>query len=444
MMIAVAAFAFVACEDQPEGPAAGSKLETPAPEVKEGDKGETFFTVSWNAVAGAESYNVNMKGKNYTTTETFYKFENLNAGEYVVNVKAIGAGYKDSDFGSVTVSLTGATSVTWFTQTATADAELVSIDFTWKGEGVESIMYGIFSSESASAADDATIIANLSSLGADTDAILAEVNGAGFTGNYSQGLYGSTKYTLFAYVVNKDGIEFLARTEVTTAEAKPSEEAKAWLGNWSTYTEKVATYEMINEKEGDFVVSDKRTDFTFNVAMEEGTTDNVFVYNLSFLGADVPAFGTVTRAEDEAGNKYNCLYIWSYQNLGEVGNGYYAFWMTYCSLAGGKHTFVTGEFPAWILIMDSTGAVTCEMYEGELQDGSVFTAQATELFAMNPDTGAIGFMSLDEEGTPNSTLKYGPMKEITKAAATPAALSANKAKSLNFSFNNFATSVVAM
>ena len=441
MMIAVAAFAFAACEAEPEGPAAGSKLETPAPEVKEGDKGETFFTVSWNAVAGAESYNVNMKGKNYTTTETSYKFENLNAGEYVVNVKAVGAGYKDSDFGSVTVSLTGATSVTWFTQTATADAEALVIDFTWKGEGVKSILYGIFTSESASAADDATIIANLSTLGADEATILQEVNGAGFEASYDQGLYGSTKYTLFAYVVNNDGIEFLARNEVTTAEAKPSEEAKAWLGDWSTYTEKVAVYD---QEKQDFVVSDKRTDFTFNVAMEERTTNNVIISNLSFLGADVPAFGTVELAKDEAENVYNILYIWSYQNLGEVGNGYYAFWMTYCSLAGGKHTFVTGEFPAWILIMDSTGAVTCEMYEGELQDGSVFTAQATELFAMNPDTGSIGFMSLDEEGTPNSTLKYGPMKEITKAAATPAALSANKAKSLNFSFNNFATSVVAM
>ena len=439
-MIAAAAFAFAACEAEPEGPAAGTKLETPAPEVKEADMGETFFTVSWAAVAGADTYTVNMKGKNYTTAETSYKFENLNKGDYTVRVKATGEGYKDSDFGSVTVSLTGATSVTWFTQTATARAEEVAIDFTWKGEGVKSILYGIFSSESASAADDATIIANLSGLGEDEASILAEVNGAGFEASYDQGLYGSTKYTLFAYVVNEDGIEFLARTEVTTPEAKPAEEAKAWLGNWTAYTEKVAAYD---QDKKDFVVSDKRTDFTFSIAMEEGTTNNVLVDNLSFMGQGIPAFGTVTLAEDEAGNVYNCLYIWSYQNLGDVGNGYYAFWLTYCSLADGKHTFVTGEFPAWMLIMDSTGAITCEMYEGELQDGSVFTAQATELFAMNPETGAIGFMGLDEEGTPNATLKYGPMKEITKAAATTEALSAKKA-ALNFSFNNFATSVVAM
>ena len=437
MMIAAAAFTFVACETNPEGPAAGSKLETPAPVVKDGDMGETFFTVSWDAIAGADSYTVNLKGKNYTTAETSYKFENLNKGDYSVRVKATGAGYADSDFGSVVVSLTGATSVTWFTQTATADAELLSIDFTWKGENVDSIMYGIFATESANAVDDATIIANLSSLGTDTEEILAAVNGEGFEGNYSQGLYGSTSYTLFAYVVNKDGIEFLARNEVTTAVAKPSEEAKAWLGNWTAYTEKVATYDNSAQ---DFVISEKRTDVALTITMEEGTTNGLIIDGLSMIGAGVPAFGTAVVEKDEAENVYNCLYIWSFQNLGEVGNGYYAYWISYCSLENGKHTFVTGEFPAYILVMDATGAVTCELFTGELQDGSLFTAQATEVFAMTAE-GGLGFMSLDEEGTPNSTLKYGAMKEFTKAAASAQALSASK---LNFSFNNFATSVVAM
>ena len=76
MMIVAAAFSFVACEGLLPGtedkPAEGSKLETPAVEATE--VGETYFTISWAAVEGADSYTINMKGKNYTTAETSYKF----------------------------------------------------------------------------------------------------------------------------------------------------------------------------------------------------------------------------------------------------------------------------------------------------------------------------------------------------------------------------------
>ncbi len=414
MMIAAAAFSLAACgEDTPDGPNNGGgnekKLESPTPVVKEGDLGEDYFTVSWEAISGAESYTVTMKGKMYHTKDTFYKFEELSKGEYLVAVKAVaGNGYKDSDFSSITVTVTGATSVNWFTQTASARENEVVIDFTWKGENIESLQWGLFTTESANSVDDATIIAYLNVLDAESLAYVNSEEGA--TSYFDEGLYGSTGYSLFAYVENAEGKTFLARTDVVTAEAKAAEETKAWLGNWSAYTEKVAAYDAEGQA---FNIVDQRTDLALTIEHLEGTTNDVVVYGLSRIGNTVPAYGSVGLAEDGT----NCLYIWSFQNLGEVGDGFYAYWLSYCSLADGGHTFVTGNFPAWMLFMDATGNVTCEMYTGELNNGKIFTAQASELFAFNPDTGAIGFMSLDEQGTPNNVLGYGPLKGIQKAAA---------------------------
>lgn len=414
MLIAAAAFSLAACgetgTDEPNngGGSETKQLQTPVPVVKDGDLGEDYFTVSWDAISGADSYVVAMKNANYSTTETSYKFEELSKGNYVVSVKAVGKGYKDSKFGSTTVTVTGATSVNWFTQTASARENEVVIDFTWKGENIKSLQWGLFTTESANSVDDATIIAYLNVL---DDESLAYVNSEeGATSYFDEGLYGSTGYSLFAYVENAEGKKFLARTDVVTAEAKAAEETKVWFGNWSAYTEKVAAYDAEGQA---FNIVDQRTDLALTIEHLEGTTNDVVVYGLSRIGNTVPAYGSVGLAEDGT----NCLYIWSFENLGEVGDGYYAYWLSYCSLAEGGHTFVTGNFPAWMLFMDATGNVTCEMYTGELNNGKIFTAQATELFAYNPNTGSIGFMSLDEQGTPNNVLGYGPLKGIQKAAA---------------------------
>ena len=434
MMIAAAAL-FAACGETPETPEqpgggnnTSKKLETPAPTA---EAGETYIVVSWEAISGADSYTLNLKGKNYTTSETTYTFENLNKGDYTIRVKATGEGYKDSDFGTVTVTVTGATSVDWFTQTVTARAEEVAIDFTGIGEGVASLSYAIFTTESASQVEESTIIAYLEDLDAEG---LAAVNSAeGLTAYFDQGLYGSTSYTLFAYVTNEAGISFLAKNEVVTCEAKVSDEAAAWLGNWAAYTEQIAAYD---SNAGTFNISDQRNDIAMTIVMQEGTTHDVIVYGLSKIGHDIPAFGTVALAEDGT----NVLYIWSFQNLGDVGNGYYAYWISYCSLADGGYTFVTGEFPAWMLCMDAAGNVTCEMYTGELSNGAIFTAQATEVFALNPDNGSLGFMSLDEQGTPNNVLNYGPMKGIEKAAAAQSVAAPATLKAANVAV---AASVVA-
>ena len=524
MMIAAAAL-FTACGETPEedGSLQGGDsnnntdkmLETPAPTA---EVGESSITISWAAITGADSYTLNLQDKNYRTSELTYTFENLDKGEYTISVKATGAGYKDSDFGTVTATVTGFASVDWFTQTAEARAGETAIDFCWKGTGVQSLAYGIFRTDTADKLDEATIKANLTDLASEdlahvnseegfaatfvqglhefttysifalvtnkagaeylartdvttcevaiaeevdwftqtaearagetaidfcwkgtgvqslaygifrTDTAdkldeatikanltdlasedLAHVNSEeGFAATFVQGLLGSTSYSLFALVTNKAGAEYLARTDVTTCEVAIAEETAAWLGNWTAYTEKVAAY---NQEMGDFEIKDQRNDLNLTIMVEQGTTNDVLVYGLTKVGNDVPAFGTVTLTEDGR----NCLNIWSFQNLGDVGNGYYAYWMTYCSLASGGHTFATDKIPAWMLYMDADGNVTCEMYTGVFSNnGKIYTAQATDVFALNQETNQIGFMSLDKEGTPNNIINYGPMKGIRK------------------------------
>ena len=99
MAVLAAMFAFVACEttpDEPVKPGEGSKLATPELSV---EKTETSFTVKWNAVTNAQSYNVKLQGDSKTnnTTECQFTFSNLNAGTYVVRVQALADGYKNSD-----------------------------------------------------------------------------------------------------------------------------------------------------------------------------------------------------------------------------------------------------------------------------------------------------------------------------------------------------------
>ena len=441
MLIAAAAFSLAACgetgTDEPgndPGTGSGSKLKAPVVKVEEGD---TFFVLTWEPVANADSYTVNMAGKNYSTTECTYKFEKLNKGEYTVRVKSVGAGYKDSDFTVVTVTLTGATSVDWFTQTAVSREDEVAIDFVWKGVGVKSLKYGIFPTESANAADEQLIIDNLYILEEGLEYVNSD---EGFEDYYDEslGIYGSTAYSLFAYVTNNEGISFLDRVDVVTAEAKASEATQAWLGNWTAYTEKIVSYEMINEKEGDFFISDKHTDINMSIALLEGTSNQVVVYGLSNIGHDVPAYGTVGLAEDGT----NYLKIWSFEALAELGEGYYAFWLTYCSLADGSHTFVLGDFPAWILLMDAEGNVTCEMYSGTLENGAAFTAQGSDVFAYNPETRGLTFMTIDaENGIYNTVFNYGPMKDIKAAAAAQSVAAPTALKASNVAVS---TSVVAM
>ena len=321
MMIAAAAISFAACgEDTPDGPVNptpnGSKLETPTPEATE--VAETEFTIAWEAIANADSYTVNLKGKNYTTAETSYKFENMNAGEYTVRVKATGEGYKDSDFGQVVVTLTGATSVDWFESSVAPAQEnpekgygpYNAVEFTWKGTGVKSLSYGLYVSEGLMGVDDKTIQDDLTAV---PDDKLAVVNSAeGFSAVIGP-ISGGTTYTMCLLAVNEAGIEFFSKEEVTTETAQPSAEAQAWVGTWTVNS----TQKYSIDQNGDGTVVDGAETFTVNITTSPNDPNEVVIDGWSVLGEGFTTYGSVDG---------DSLYILNGTYLGMSQDGSYGYY----------------------------------------------------------------------------------------------------------------------
>lgn len=411
MAVLAAMFAFVACEPTVDGPATGSKLATP--ELSETHT-ETSFTISWNAVSGADAYIVNFDGKNYTTAECTYTFDNLNGGDYQVRVKATGAGYEDSDNAKIVVTLTGIVSADWFEQTLANLTEPYQFEdgsvaypynavfFTWKGTGITEIKYGAFPTSSLDGVSDKEIKKELMTI---DSSVLPYVNSdEGFTSIIGD-LSGSTSYTLCALVTNEQGLEYFVKGSITTAEAELTDETKAWLGTYNATASK--TIDISNN-----TVADATTNFTFTVTPIEGTPDEVYVDGLSIMGTDTPALGMV--APDGEGN--NLLAVWNYVVFSEMGEGWLLYWYALCDTKG-DYYFVSGNYPALIFAQDKDGNITCERWFGELGDGSPFEVMAFDLIGVSEQ----GFgIPQDQNGNAFSVWKYGDYTNITKAEAAAA------------------------
>ena len=409
MAVLAAMFTFVACEtpgDEPtDQPQKGGKLATP--ELTETHT-PTSFTVAWDAVSGADAYIVNFKGKNTTVTECSFTVEGLNEGTYTVKVKATGANRTDSDLATIQVTITGLTEVDWFTQTLTVLTEPVEVEgqngpytvypynaleFSWQGTGVVSIAYGMYTAEQVEGKSKSEIKARLT----DVSSLVQYVNAEGYAGVIS-GLTGSTTYKLYALVTNAEGLEFLAVSEAITAEAELAETTKAWLGNWSAKTSKVVDHE------GEIVVKDQVTEFTFSITSVEGTADEVMIDGISTMGNGAPAFGQVDANGD--------LYIWNFASLGQVDADLYAVWYAFCETMG-SYYFVSGDYPAYTLTMNEDGSVGFSRYAGELSNGEAFKVVAFDVAAINSNG--------ELKGIYEYIWKFGDWTNIAKAEAAPAA-----------------------
>ena len=371
IMIAAAALSFAACSekadnDEPNnggnGGGNGSKLETPAPEVAE--TGDTWFTISWEAVANADSYTLMIKGKNFNTTETSYKFENYNAGDYTVRVKAIGEGYKDSDFGSVNVTLTGATSVDWF-QSSVAPAPVNeekgygpynAVEFTWKGTGVKSLSYGLYISENLITVDDKTIKDALEAVDAET---LAAVNSADGLTAVLGPINGGTTYTMCLLATNEAGIEFFSKQEVTTESAEPSDVAKAWVGTW----EVKSTQKYSIDDKGVGTIVDGADTFTVNITTSPNDPNEVIVDGWSVLGEGFVTYGIVGKEGE--------LNILNGTNLGVSEDGsFYYYWLGWFSIDGGDAQISMDGYPSNVVTMDGDNATSTNKYNLYYDDGT--------------------------------------------------------------------------
>ena len=421
LMMIAAAFAFVACGDPVnDEPTGSSKLTTPVVTIV--DVEAYGFTAQWEAVAGAESYTINMKGKNYTTEELSYKFEKLNPGEYQVRVKATGKGYEDSDFGSAVATLTGATEVEWFTQTVSLPETEIpeeglfrynSIDFTWKGTGITDLRYNLYVAADIEGIDAKDIQADLSSLGESTGAILDEVNGDGFHGQFGGVLDGGTEYALCVEVTNADGLEFFTISKISTESFDIPAETQAWIGTWNATTSKVLT---LNDN-GVGTLSDKTESFTFTVAASSQAPDMVIVDGLSVLGEGNPTKGYVDG---------NTLTIVTNLSIGyNADQDIYYYWLPYIALDGelmGLNMFES-EVPAHVLTMAEDGTVVGETgkFSATDQNGSEVAVEviSSEVYGVNSQGQLFFFI----DAFP-AVYRAGAM-QVTKAA-NPTAKALNK------------------
>lgn len=425
MMVAFAAlFAFASCENNPtdEPGTQGGTLETPV--LRSENVGETSFTVAWDVVKGATGYMVNLQGKNYSTEETSYTFENLNAGNYTVRVKAVGSGdVKDSQFASITVTLTGASSIDWFTQTlapAEYDAEkgygpYNALTFVWKGKGVKEICYGIYSTASIEGVSDKEIINAISANSFNDAEALAEINSEnGLSATYYP-LSGGTEYTAFAYVTNEAGVEFLVKTVCATEVAETAEEAKQWLGTWNVKSHKAYS---IDDK-GQGTVIDKEDAFTVTVTASPSSPYQLYIDGFSVLGEGWPATAEVD------GDRLFIL-NGSYMGSSEDGSSDYVWlgWYNFPEAYGGLQ-ISANAYPSFVLYTDEAGKVICtnkfSMYDDKQNEVPV-ECYCSDVCGVTQE----GYIQFFIEEFP-AVFRSGDM-EWTKAEPAAAALHLNTVK----------------
>lgn len=430
MMACAAVFALTACgEDTPAGTGGGGgnkggKLATP--EVTETHT-ETSITVSWGAVENAEAYIVNLAGKTYNTEACEYTFDNLNAGKYTIRVGAKAEGYEDSDLAKIEVTLTGATSVDWFTQTLSLPAVDETVDYgngqvvvyqpynavkvLWKGTGVADIKYALFETAALEGVADLQIKGNMNTF-EDINGALELINSADGLEVIYGGLSGSTSYTACVLVENEAGQEFFTKEEITTEGFDVPAETQAWLGSWNAKTSQVITI----DQNGAGTLSAKDETFTLTIAASTTAPDMVVIDGLSVLGEDNPTIGYVTD---------NTLTIATNFSIGSDASGVSYMWLPYVAVDGqllGLNDF-GGEVPAHVLTMAEDGTVTGETgkFGVKFNDGTEAEAEVvcTELYGVNEQNQLLFFI----EAFP-AVYRAGAM-EVTKAA-TPTAKVLNK------------------
>ena len=186
---------------------------------------------------------------------------------------------------------------------------------------------------------------------------------------------------------------------IYTPESTPA--TKAWLGDWSAYTEQT-----INIETGE--INQQRTDFSFNVSVVDGYADRVYVDGLSVMGKNNRALGYCFESEDGG----YVLYITNQYKLAYLEDGYSATWLGYWLLEDGLFTHVLGNYPAVYFIMDANGNISAELYVGMLVDGRNGECVAFDIISVNQN-GDISSI-VDENGDPNNVWKCGDIKGVTK------------------------------
>ena len=350
-----------------------SKLATP--NVSISNVSDTGFTAKWNKITGAETYTVNCNGKSYTTSQTSYDFTNLSAGSYVVKVKASGNGYNDSDYGEASVTISGATTSCWFSQSAQPAevdesegyAPYNAIEFTWKGSGVKSLKYGMFYAADAKNASDNDIINALDPVKSE---YIEYINSAsGYTGIFYN-LDPSTEFMLCAYVTFTDGTQELKKSFATTEAAPASSYLEQWCGTWTVKT----TKKVYISQDSSASLKNESDTFTVTVSPYSGDANCVIVDGLSVLGSDIPTLGEMEgdRLKIQTGF------------ILEEGDSYDYCWLTYASVNGNLGIICAFDY-AYVLTMNADGSVSCAPCQAVDEDGNELEVVANDLFGLDDE-----------------------------------------------------------
>ena len=469
-MAAVAAlFAFASCSGDPveETPA---KLSAPTISIK--NVTTNGFTVTWKAVTGAKSYGVVLNTeKPVSTNETSYEFTDLTPGTYKVKVKAI-AGTTQSPFSKVeSVNIEGATSADWFTVSLTALTESIELQgsngpitanpwdtlaFVMKGTGVEQMYYGLMTSKSIADMSNAELVELLTTEGEEAEAAtLSEVNGAEGYASYYIGLTGSTEWTLIAYVKSAEGTAVI-KASATTAETQLSETTKAWIGNWTGKTSK--TMELVVENNAANYVCGADQDMPFELAIEVFEGETLMVDGLSVWGKTFPTLADVVKTQEGV----EVFALWNSVAITDPSADQVLTWAAMSIIEGftgipdGSITTVSGEYPAYMLVINEDGTVECQTYVGGLQGGGTMTVYSYDVFWFTADgrfyphaeelLDEDGNPVLDENGEPQADIKTvfraGELLDMAKVAAAPSAQSKNIAAKKFVKSNLVANSIV--
>ena len=448
MAVIAAMFAFASCEATPDVDETPSSTKLATPVVEIVDVTETGFTAKWAAVEGATSYSLSTNIANQkmvTTNEVSYKFENLNRGEYTVRVKATGEGKEDSDFSEmVKVTLTGATSADWFTQTVALVEDSAenrkfgyyqfnAVDFVWKGTGVKELVYGMFETEKIASMSDEDIVSNMqSSLDGE---LLAEVNSAeGFARTFT-GLQGSTKYTLCALATNEAGIQYLAKNDIVTAETQLTDQAKAWLGTWTAKTNE----KMVWSEEG-IGVADGELAHSLSITSVPGYADYVYIDGFSVWGEGLGMEALGQMAIGKNGENY--LYIWNNVEIQQDNKGNTLGWTTFSLISNfspeydGQILSVGGDYPSHILELTEEGVV-CTMYVGSLDEQGVsrFEVVSNDLYWHVGDQIYLLEMDLNEDGETEYFTEYHAGEIVDFVKTADEVVAPQSVRKANYTFN---------
>ena len=397
---AMTAFASVAllasCEKDPEPgpgpkpepePSEPTQLATPSLSVE--DQTNTSFTVTWKAVANADSYTYTLNGgAEETTSATSVEFTSLTAGDYTVKVKATteDENYTDSEWASTKVTLEEPVEETFtlsaYLQEYGQYTKYNSVWYDATGSGVSAVKYTLMDDNAYSDEDIITLLQQGTQdegvYSFETDELSALNAGETVSSGFIR-LDAETTYEFDFYVTFVSGKSELYREKVTTEAAPaPDENLEQWIGTWTVNSSD--TYGWVSAGQGvapTLLGSPKSGTITISAY----GSNQVTIEGWSILGAEYPAVADVS--EDGKLQFINNLAI------GEAdADGYQMMWMAAAELSDGAYTIITGQFAPFTFTLSGNTA-TSEAYQGDLQDGRTFTCIGYEIYAANLDTGSV-------------------------------------------------------